>query len=66
MNLFAQTLLAFGVTLLVLGYFQYRRKADVVSIVQEMFRPQYLLPAAAVALGYLVLKVVFSLLGKVL
>ena len=66
MSLWAQTLLAFAVLLLIMGYFQYRRSRDVISIVQEMFRPNYLVPAAIGALAYLVIKVVVSLLDKVL
>jgi hypothetical protein len=64
MNIFVQSLLVFGVMLLVLGYFQFLRSGDIISIVQEMFRPQYLVPAALVAVAYLILKAVFSLLNK--
>ena len=66
MSLWAQTLLAFAVLLLIMGYFQYRRSRDVISIVQEMFGPNYLVPAAIGALAYLVIKVVVSVLDKVL
>jgi hypothetical protein len=56
MSLLAQTVLVFGLMLLILGYFQYRRNPDVVAIGQEMLRPSYLLPAAIIALAYLVIK----------
>lgn len=61
-----QTLLVFGVLLLIMGYFQYRRSHDVVAIIQEMFRPGYLIPAAIGAIAYLILKVVASVLDGVL
>jgi hypothetical protein len=61
-----QTLLVFGILLLIMGYFQYRRSRDVVAIIQEMFRPAYLVPAAIGAVAYLVVKVVASVLDKVL
>ena len=61
-----QTLLVFGVLLLIMGYFQYRRSHDVVAIIQEMFRPSYLIPAAIGAIAYLILKVVASVFDGVL
>lgn len=66
MSLWAQALIVFGVLLLVMGYFQYRRTPDVIAIAQEMFRPTYLLPAAIGAVVYLVLKFVLSVLDGVL
>ena len=66
MSLWMQTLLVFGVLLLIMGYFQYRRSHDVVAIIQEMFRPSYLIPAAIGAIAYLILKVVASVFDGVL
>jgi hypothetical protein len=66
MNIFLQSLLAAFIAILVLGYFQFRRTGDIVSVVQELFRPQYLVPAALVGIAYLILRVVFSGLDQVL
>lgn len=66
MSLWMQTLLVFGVLLLIMGYFQYRRTHDIIAVIQEMFRPTYLIPAVIGTVAFLVLKVVASLLDKVL
>lgn len=66
MSLLYQALLVFGLTLLVLGYFQYRRRPDVVHIAQEMFRPGYLVPAAIIAVAYIILKLTVGALAGIL
>lgn len=65
-NIWIQTLMVFGALLLILGYFQYRRSHDIISVVQEMFRPSYLVPPAIGAVAYLIIKLVISALDKVL
>ena len=66
MNLFYQALVVFALMLLILGYFQYRRRPDVIAIAQEMFRPSYLVPAAIIAVAYVVLKIILTALNGVL
>lgn len=66
MSLLYQALLVFGLMLLILGYFQYRRSRDVVAIVQEMFRPSYLVPAAIIALAYVLIKTVITIFSGIL
>lgn len=66
LNLFEQGLLVFAFMLLILGYFQYRRSHDVIAIVQEMFRWQYLGPAFIVAVVYMILKVILGALNGVI
>lgn len=66
MSLWYQTLLVFGLALLVLGYFQYRRSGDVLKVGQELARPSYWVPAIIIAVAYVVLKLLFSGLAKIL
>jgi hypothetical protein len=66
MNLFYQALLVFAGTLIVLGYFQFRRNADIIAIVQEMARPMYLVPAVVIAICYVILRIVLGALNGVL
>ncbi len=66
MSLWLQALLVFSVLILIMGYFQYRRSHDIISVIQEMFRPSYLVPAIIGTVAFLILKVVASVLDKVL
>lgn len=66
MSLWGQALIVFGVLLLIMGFFQYRRSPDVIAIAQEMFRPSYLVPALIGAIAYVIIKVIVSLFDAVL
>jgi hypothetical protein len=66
MSLIAQGVLVFGLMLLIMGYFQYRRSHDIISITQEMFRPSYLMPAVIVTLAYIVIRVILTVFNGVL
>ncbi len=65
MNIWIESLLVFAAILLILGYFQYRKSPDVISIAQEMFRPAYLVPAVISAIVYFIVKLVLSGLGAI-
>lgn len=65
MSLWAQTLSAFALTLLVLGYFQYRRHGDVIKVGQELVRPSFWVPALIISAIFLVLRIFFSGLDKI-
>ncbi len=60
MSLFYQALVVFAAMILIMGYFQYRRGPDVITIAQEMFRPQYLVPAIIITICYVIIKVILT------
>ena len=66
MSLFGQAIVVFLFMLLILGFFQYRRSHDVIAIVQEMFRPSYLFPAAIIAVVYVIIKVILTIFNGVI
>ena len=66
MSLFGQAIVVFLFMPLILGFFQYRRSHDVIAIVQEMFRPSYLFPAAIIAVVYVIIKVILTIFNGVI
>lgn len=66
MSLFGQAIVVFLFMLLILGFFQYRRSHDVIAVVQEMFRPSYLFPAAIIAVVYVIIKVILTIFNGVI
>lgn len=66
-SIWYQALMVFGLIILIMGFFQYRkRQGDVIEVGREMARPSYWGSAILIAAAYVVLKVVFGFLGKVL
>jgi hypothetical protein len=66
MSLWYQALLVFGGTLVVMGYFQYRRNGDIVAIVQEMARWSYLGTALIITICYVIIYLIVSVFNGIL
>lgn len=65
MTIWFQTFLAFATLTLIVGYFQYRRSRDIITVTQELLQPARLIPIIIGTIVFFIVRLIAIGLGLI-